>query len=93
MRSHWHNFEVSLLVEILSLPLMWINSVSSLVQSLMLISSALLLTVVIVEAEYSMIQLESIMFSVYGKHWVKYAQTCRLVTPLVRFYVDGPLQD
>ena len=69
------------------------NSFSSSVQSLMLDSSALFLAVVAVEAEFSMIQLGSIMSSGDDKHWVKDAPTFRLVMPLVRLSVDVQLPD
>ena len=72
---------------------MWTNSVSSLVQSMVLDISALLLTVVDVEVESSMIQLGSIMSYVDGKQWVKDALNLRLVTPLVQLSVDGQLTE
>ena len=59
----------------------------------MLDISALLLTVVDVEVESSMIQLGSIMSYVDGKHWLKNAPNCRLVTILVRLSVDGQLPE
>ena len=93
MSSHWHDFELSLLVKILSPPFVWTNRVSTSVQSLMLDSNALFLTAVAVEAESSMIQLGSIMSSVDGKHWAKDTPTYRMVTPLLRLSVDGHLTE